>query len=412
MSLINWNSKITRRLFALLILAVAALVIVPALFVEQSFNAIINGRTISLHSPVEGTLNLFNKEVGDPVRKYEAIVAINNIRLNASFRKELEVERNTLQDRVLGFDKHIAELRRIRGDLSTRLSNTKDYENRRIDKQILEQEYELAAQHNVLANYQRLHEIQSRFIKSGSISTIEYENTVTNVAAAKNRIQSLEQRIGALKIEKQALANGVFLGQGRNDVPYNQQKIDELDVQISDYASRKIESQRRIKEITDQIMQEDGRLTLNRTVDITSPVDGIIWKKYHHNLSEVQIGSEVLQIVDCSRLFLEVEVNENSLSKIDLGTQVKYRIRNSDNWLMGKITSKSGSGRILQDNTLAAELLLERTQAKIIVTINPGDLEQDNRNFCHIGRKVEVIIPRDWVSGVWWSRLKGVLRWN
>lgn len=412
MVIVNWNAKLIRRSLAAAIVFVAIVVIVPSLFVEQSFNAIINGRVISIHTPVEGTVSYFSKEVGDSIKAKEHVALIKNIRLSASYRKELEVERNSLQERVRGFNQHLGELRSMRESLRSKLKNTKSFESARIDKQIQEQEFELAAQKNILAGQEILLAKQSFLTKSGSVGTMDYENTKHAVMAIKNRIASLESRIGALKIEREALANDVFLGQGRNDVPYTQQKIDEITVSISETNSRKLEQERRIQEISQQIFSEDDRLTLNRTAELISPVRGLIWKKMFPDGSEVVIGSEVAQVVDCERLFLEVEVNENSLSKIDLGTFVKYRVRNTDQWLQGKVTGKSGSGRTLTDTSLAAELFLERTQAKVIVQVNPQDLDPDPRNHCHIGRKVEVTLPRTWTTGVWITRFRNIMAWN
>lgn len=410
--IINWNARLIRRSLAAIIVFVAIIVIVPSLFVEQSFNAIINARTISIHTPVEGTVSYFKKEVGDPVKAKEYVALIKNIRLNASFRRELEVEKNSLEDRVRGINQHLAELRGLRNQLNEKLQNTKSFENSRVDKQIQEQEYELAAQRNILAGLELLFAKQTYLTRSGSVSTTEYENTKHAVMASKNRISALESRIGALKIEKQALAKDVFLGEGRNDVPYTQQKIDELTVTISTVSNGKLEHERRIKEIQQQMFSEDDRLTLNRTAELISPVNGLIWKKMFPDGSEVTIGTEIAQVVDCGRLFLEVEVNENSLGKIEMGTEVKYRLRNTEKWLTGKIMGKSGSGRTLTDTSLAAELFLERTQAKIMVQVKPEELDPDPRNYCHIGRKVEVTMPRTWTTGIWITRFWGLFSWN
>lgn len=408
----NWNARSIRRILAGLILFVSVIVIVPSLFVDQSFNAIINGRVISIHTPVEGTVSHFNKEVGDPIKARDYVALIKNIRLNSGFRKELEVEMNSLTERVRGMNIHLAEVRSLRNKLKEKLNNTKNFEGSRLEQQILEQQFELAAQKNILSNLELLYRKQEILTKSGSVSTMDFENTKHAILAAKNRILSLESRIAAFNVEKQALAKDVYLGEGRNDVPYTQQKIDELTVVISDLSSRKLEHERRIKEIQSQIFSEDDRLTLNRTAELISPVNGLIWKKLFPDGSEVVIGTEVAQVVDCHRLFLEVEVNENSLPKIELGSTVQYRLRNTDKWLEGKVTGKSGSGRTLTDTSLAAELFLERTQAKLIVGINYADLENDQRNYCHIGRKVEVTLPRAWTTGIWITRFKGIFGWT
>jgi len=402
---IDWNSRRVRRTITFALLATAFFVVVPSLFKTHSFNAIVNARYISIHSPIEGQVNSFELQPGDSVHKDQKLATVKNIRLNESFIKELEVNRNGLKERILGFDLRIKELTALKEDLEHRNQLTLHYEKIRVDEQLVAARADLEATRQMLAERVVLKNRLEPLAKERVIKLTDYDTVVYQVREYENRILSLEATVRRIEAEKQAVEKGIYLGQGRNDVPYTQQKLDETRIQLSDVESQKLEQQRRIDEITKQIVDEETRLKLNREVVLSSPLNGIVWKKFFVNSSEVVIGSEVAQVVDCSKLFVDAEVDEKSLKNFNLGQPVEYRLYGSNDWKQGTITGKTGSGNTLEDRTLAAQLATKKDSAKITIRINPSDLASSSADFCHIGRKVEVSIDRSASIPVWISRL-------
>lgn len=402
---IDWNSRKVRRIATLSLLSVAFFVVVPSVFKTHSFNAIVNTRYVSIHSPIEGQINNFYLQPGDSVHLNQELAKIKNVRLNESFIKELKVNRNSLIERIRGLDLRLKELNELKEDLDGRNNLTLQYEKIRVDEQLTTAKSELQAVRQMLQEKISLKERLEPLAKERLIKLTDYDTVVFQVREYENRVAALEATVRRIEAERKAIDHGIYLGQGRNDVPYTQQRLDETRVQISTVESEKLEQQRRIDEIEKQIQDEEDRLILNREVVLASPLDGIIWKKFFVDGSEVVIGSEVAQVIDCKKLFIDAEVDEKDLKRFDLGKQVEYRLYGSNEWKNGTLIGKSGSGNTLEDRTLAAQLAIKKDSAKITIKINPNDLQSTPGDFCHIGRKVEISMNRDVSVPVWISRL-------
>lgn len=367
----DWNSKQSRRSLVVIIIAIAVFVVIPSLFMRQSFNAVVNTRFVVIYSPIEGHIEGFNKEAGDAVTEGEILLSINNTVKNQSFKKQL------------------AELERLKSELTDKVSLNTGFEARRIDWQLVEAYSELEGEKLILkATNIRIKELAPLY-RDRLVTRYRYEDDIRSAQTSKTKIDMLQARIDRILLEKEALYAGIRMGEGRNDVPYTRQRIDEVTMQIA--------------EVTAKV----GLNGSAGSYPVPAPITGFVWQKSLFNNSEVVIGSEIAQIANCKDLFVEAEVSENVLEKIELGSSVKYRLRGDDTYYTGQVISKVGAGSTLTDKTLAASLPLEKGSAKITVKINPNDLDPNLGNRCHIGRKVEVKLPRSWNPFSWLTRIVG-----
>jgi len=405
---LDWDSKPVRRGMSLLIGLAILLVVVPSALRQQSFNAIVNTRFVAMHSPIEGVVHHFGKEPGDPVVATEVLADIINPRLNESFLRELQVENQSLQARIEGFERHLLRLQALRQDLQRRLALNRRFETARQLEELNEGQADIQTQQAALTEQQALLRRQESLRQQGFVSPQYVDSTQSAVQTNAARMAAAQARYARMEVEREALQQQVFLGNGRNDVPYTQQRLDEVTILISDLQMRMGEQKRRVAAIAQQMAVERDRLALNRQAAISSPLNGLIWKKFFANGSEVVIGAELVQVIDCKGLFLDVEVTEDSLDSMAAGTSVRYRFRGSQEWHNGQVVAKAGSGNTLQDRTLAAVLQVAKGAARVVVSIDPRDLEASQDNLCHVGRQVEVSMPRAWTTSVWITRITGL----
>lgn len=367
----DWNSRESRRTVATIIVLVSVFVILPALFVKQSFNAVINARFVVVYSPIEGHIEGFDKEAGDPVLAGETLLAVNNIVKNQSFKQQQ------------------AELELLRNELADKVSLNTGFEARRIDWQIVETQNELDGEKNVLKlTKERLKDLEPLY-REKLVTRYRYDEDQQAVKRTEAKIGMLQARLDRLMLEKQALYQGIRMGEGRNDVPYTRQRMDEVTMQLAD------------------VRAKIGLNGANGSYPVPAPISGFIWQKVQFNNSEVVIGTELAQLINCQDLFVDAEISESALADIEIGTAVKYRLLGDDDYREGRLVAKIGAGSTLEDKTLAATLPIEEGSARVMIKINPADLDPNIGNRCHIGRKVEVKLPRGWTPFSWLTRLFG-----
>jgi len=397
--------KNAKRAIGLGIALIAAVVLVPALANFQSINAIVNTHYMVIKSPIEGALDGFSKMPGQPITQGEELVKISNLRFKESAVNEMEVEQKTLNERSLGLQQHLKNLQQLQKELQTRVTVHRSHEFLRLEEQLAQAKAEKKAQESLIREQQLLAQRNALLVKENFISPAQNEAAQYALEVTQSRLDIFQARIRLLETEKQAVQRFVYLGEGRNDVPYTQQRLDDVRLQITDVAARLRENERRSSDVQLQIDKERESMAVSREVRMLAPSHGVLWRKFGSNGTEVVIGTDLAHVISCDNLFLDVAVPESSLESFQVGKAVQYRLIGSTSWLTGHIDAVTGSGNNLQDMTLVAQLQREKKDARIFVKIASADLEKAQENLCFAGRKVDVKVPRDWRPSVWLSRV-------
>jgi multidrug resistance efflux pump len=401
--------KNSKRAMGLGIALIAAVVLVPAMASFQSINAIVNTHYVTIKSPIEGALDGFSKMPGQPIEQGETLVRISNARFKESAVNEMEVEQKTLAERSLGLQQHLKNLQQLQKELQNRVSVHRMHEFLRLEEQLAQALAEKKAQQSLIREQQLLAQRNALLLKENFISSAQNEAAQYALEVTQSRLDIFQARIRLLDTEKQALQRFVYLGEGRNDVPYTQQRLDEVRLQITDVAARLRENEQRSSDVQWQIRKERDNMAASREVSMHSPSKGVLWRKFGSNGTEVVVGTDLAHVISCDNLFLDVAVPESSLGSFEIGKPVQYRLMGSAKWLVGHIHAVTGSGNNLQDVTLVAQLQREKKDARIFVKIQSSDLDKPEENLCFAGRKVDVKVPREWRPSVWLSRVSSYL---
>lgn len=401
--------KTSKRALGLAIALIAAVVLVPAMASFQSVNAIVNTHYVAIKSPIEGALDGFSKMPGQPIGQGEELVRVSNTRFKESAVNEMEVERKTLSERSLGLQQHLKNLQQLQKDLQSRVAVHRTHEFLRLEEQLAQAQAEKKAQESLIREQQLLAQRNAMLLKDNFISSAQNEAAQYALEVTQSRLDIFQARIRLLETEKQAVTRYVYLGEGRNDVPYTQQRLDDVRLQITEVAARLRENELRSTEVQSQMQKERDSMAVSREVIMRSPSQGVLWRKFGSNGTEVVIGTDLAHVISCDNLFLDVAVPESSLGSFEIGKPVQYRLIGTTPWLTGHIQAVTGSGNNLQDVTLVAQLQREKKDARIFVKIEAADLDKPQENLCFAGRKVDVKVPREWRPSVWLSRLSSFL---
>jgi multidrug resistance efflux pump len=401
--------KPIKRLLGLGVLLIAFVVIVPAMANFQSVNAIVNTHYVVVKSPIEGTLDGFSIMPGQPIEQGAELVRINNTRFKESAVNEMAVEQKTLAERSLGLQQHLKNLQQLQKELQNRVSVHRNHEFLRLEEQLAQAKAEKKAQESLIREQQLLAQRNALLLKENFISQAQSEAAHYALEVTQSRLDIFQARIRLLETEKQAIQRFVYLGEGRNDVPYTQQRLDDVRLQITEVAARLRENEQRSADIQWQISKERDNMAVSREVLLQSPSKGVLWRKFGSNGTEVVIGTDLAHVITCENLFLDVAVPESSLESFQIGQPVQYRLIGTTQWLTGHIQAVTGSGNNLQDVTLVAQLQREKKDARIFVKIESSDLNKPQENLCFAGRKVDVKVPREWRPSVWLSRVSSFL---
>jgi multidrug resistance efflux pump len=171
--------------------------------------------------------------------------------------------------------------------------------------------------------------------------------------------------------------------------------MDQLVIELSLAETAVKEAEKRIEGISLQIEKERERIRKVEKFKITAPFDGLIWQKPLTEGSTVVIGHELVVLLDCSSIFLEVMVSEAQFDNIQAGQEIKYRLYGDVDFYKGTVVALRGAETNVDEKNKAATLKKdEKKEFRIWIKINPDELNLKPENFYQVGRHVEVRLPR------------------
>ena len=393
------NKKRTLRIsIGIILLIVLIISIVPKFYLHTSTDGIISARTITLTSPIEGVLRFPHRlKHGEYFEDGELIGQVKNDRVDLSFLYKLITEKKTLEGRIKIFKKRIKRYTDLNTELKENLEKYRKFYAKKLSFMITQDENKLKHQR---AEYERAKkELQAnRHLESQkAVKRRELERSEANFIKASSKIMELREHLKELKNFQKAVNEGSFLGDGNNDSPYSKQRMDQLVIELALAETTVVEAKSRLEGINLQIKIERERIDKVKKFDITTPSNALAWRLPLVTGSTVVIGDELIVLLDCSSVFLDVVISESQFMNIKPEMKVKYRLIGGLDFHQGTVLALRGSGSNLEDKNVATELKKDsQKEFRVWLTINPKDLDLNPKNFFQVGRRVEVRIPRTW----------------
>lgn len=203
-------------------------------------------------------------------------------------------------------------------------------------------------------------------------------------------------RLKRLKSERKAAEQGVYLEDGHNDTPYSQQQRDRLLIRRQNLQAQLTQERARFAQLDTQIASERERLEQLSRFELVLPAGHVVWSVTASPGSAVVEGQTLIDLVDCSRRFITVEIPERKIESFRTGDPASVRLLGSDTWMDGTIRQVRGSAARQGERLLASQILKpEVRHVTVEVVLSPGALSQETSRFCDIGRLADVRFERN-----------------
>ena len=408
--MVFWNRRSVRITVGILLLIAGVAAILPALTGYTSLDGTVNARISIISAPIDGTVTATPPKIGTSLPAGAELLSIRNDRVPRAAEVRMEAELQAAKERLSGIEEQRAQLTALREELQAR---RQEYQQATI--QNLTQEIAIRHQRitSAAAQQQAAEADLARKQRLGTTGIVA-ESAVEQARATSITAQN-EGNIARAELERftqqlEAVKRGVFVGEGRNDVPYSQQRIDEVTIQLADLQFRERDPKARIEQLDTQHEEEHAH---NRDMSYTvlrMPFEGVIWRNNVVEGSHVIAGNELVQILDCRDLFVDILVAEVDYDEIYPGRNAEIRLLGRSDTINGQVMAVRGSAAVIEDVVLAAKLPQSRGKdARIRVVLPESSLNTDYANFCQVGRSVQVRFRTRslpivrWFKALWFS---------
>lgn len=392
------NSRIARLLLAAVIAVCLTSVAATRVLYQTSIEAVLNAPRIEIEAPTDGVLGAFAVEPGRTVKTGALLVSLRRDEFSRGTTDELGARLKSLRDRSATLDTQMTSLRALRDSLHLRV---KAYRTATIAQLTAASASATSRAVERAQNLSRAIELRS----ANGTTQVDVDRARSESAVADAESASARAALAAAE-------RGVVTGQGAQDVPYSQQRIDELSVQLTNLAAEaslvqiELESLQRTSASDAAVSQIDG------SIDVRATVDGVVWSARQSVGAHVTKGSTLVTLIDCSRLYLDATISPRHQDQIQPGAEVRLRFAGTSHEFPGNVSYVRGGG-VRDDGEAAAQLTLSnrRNDSHAIIEVKPEVVGASPGNFCQVGRSAKVIFSGpDVAEQITFSGLKASLR--
>lgn len=357
--------------------------------------AYVNAELTRVSAPIAGHLARELPQKGQFIHKSRELSLVEAYQVDRRHTFDLARQLQVARDKSELARRHLNEIERIDRELGERVEI---YRASMINR--LQQEQGEAVAAEALCNAELL---QRRYVgtamremaRRGIASGIRSSEAIANQEAAGARCVIAGAKVKRIEVELAAAIAGVFLSEGANDTPYSQQHRDRLVLRKHELEAELFQETSRAQQLSLELQAEQLRVDQLARAEITLPAQHVVWSLSASPGSAVTEGQSVLDLADCRRRFLTVELPERDFENVREGEQALVRLIGSDVWQSGVVNRVRGSAARADDRLLAAQIP-RGNQSSIAVEVElPPDLNTvDSTGFCAIGRLAEVRFGR------------------
>jgi len=405
-----WNSRFVRLAAGILLLLVGILAILPNLTGYSSLDGTVNARFTILFAPIEGVVTNTPPKAGTPVAEGTELLGIRNDRISRSTEAQIEADLYTTQERLAATKEQHATLVQFQDELRIRLREHQEANVENLNQEVAIRRQQIQSvtthEHTTRSDLTR----QQTLGAGGFASKKTVETALDSAATAVSAEDNSRSKLTQLEAQLAALKRGIFVGQDRNDVPYSQQRMDEITIQLAAMRYTQEDQQALAFRLEKQLGQERTRNGILHATVVNMPFIGVIWRNSVVEGSNVIAGNELLRVLDCGDLFVDILLSEVDFDTIAPGTEAEIRLLGRSEVLKGKVSSVRGNAAVTDQVTLAATPPKSRgNSAQIRIDLPPSSLQTDYQNFCQVGRTVQVRFAshsfplKRWLNWLWFS---------
>jgi multidrug resistance efflux pump len=216
---------------------------------------------------------------------------------------------------------------------------------------------------------------QTGFISGADSDRVQYEwNAATSAEAAA------QKRLEETKVEHDAVADGVFIGDSYNDAPSSIQRETELKMKKGELDAQLAGVRTQIKHIADQISGEEARYRLRSEATIPLPSMGRVWEMLVGPGEFVNKGQDLMRVLDCSHPIVSANVDERVYNRLEVGSPATFRPLQNGKTYHGIIVNLTGAAGAPANFAIAP---INLRKSAFYVTIAMDDMGEAG---CSIGR--------------------------
>jgi len=297
-----------------------------AMLTTTSVEALVNARVETIRSPIEGVVD----SVPDGARDWRASGAAPRLRVvdplaDHARLDDLRRQRRALEAEALMLERESAVTKAALETLDAQIEKFREGRLRLLDARLATQKAEIAAAAARASEAAAAKRRVEQLSKSGTATAAESDRRLYEWLAASSTEAAEQERLDETRVERDAIVQGVFVGDSYNDSPSSEQRAAELKLKAGDLDARAAADRSQVKLLDDQIAEEEARFHARSEALVELPSSGRVWEMLTAPGERVGKGQDLMRVLDCSRPLVSANVDETVYNRLEVGGRATFR---------------------------------------------------------------------------------------
>jgi multidrug resistance efflux pump len=387
------KSQIFRIAIGIGLVIIIIYVYVPRFIFTYSVNAVVSARQFTLTAPIPGVVKEGPPLFGSELHPGETIVVLENPTIDTVKLEELIIEENSNTERVAALQQEMANLKKLKEEISHSKNMYFDSLKERTSLELRKAEQRQRELLATLFETRKQLRRKEHLVKGGYVSQSVYDTSKYDYDRASQAVDQAESEIKNLIAKLDSLNAGVYVNtDGRTDVPYQLQRYDEISIREADLESKIREFTIKSESIRASRIVEEKRIAELKKRVVTSPVHGAIWRVFVSEGSFVDINMPIVEMIDCTNVFVNVSLPERLFETIKPGQKARIRLSGSSENIYGEVAYIRGGAVDPKTAGFMVGLthINRQREMEVLVKIHEDALGSTKGDFCNVGRMGEV----------------------
>ncbi len=359
-----------------------------------SLEGVVNSPVLMLRAPVDGRIMRSEARAGLSLPQETALFRIEDRRVDTRLAAQLAAEAERIAAQIAAIDGQNAELDRMQRDLAARVAAHRTATIERLRRQVREADAALdgvrSAEQRAATDAERIETLGRKDFASHQ-RVDEARDAARRARAEVTRASEQTERVRG---ELAAAERGVLIGEGYGDVPYSEQRLDEIRLLRADLARQSANLAAQLAETKSRLAAEQSRLQQITAAEISAPRGGLVTIVRVEEGSEVARGDVLAEIVDCRRAYVEAALPEKGYDQLRPGSEATVTLRGNATPLHGTVRAVRGAAATSRLDAQAAALERPTSDSMtVLLDLDGAELDRMSSNLCQAGRKATVVFP-------------------
>jgi multidrug resistance efflux pump len=361
-----------------------------------SIKGVVNAPILFIQSPIDGNVTMVGLRAGQTIDKGEILFQIENKRLDATnlsrVRSELEQSQasiDSLEILLLGYSDQRSDLdSRLQGYLGANKNNLTQRLNEAKEQQAKAADGEAQA----LRDFDRQKDLAAKGIDSKQA----WEFAQLKWTQASKEMLAWKAVVERSQTGLDANVHGYLLD-GYSGAPYAQQRMDEVDMRLSETKSKLAQEQKRHAALDKQVKAEESIAGTLSEATIRSPSLSLVQSVRTSKGSDVVKGTVLCELVDCDNSYVEASIPEEGFDRVRLGESATVYLYGNNGSIPGVVISVRGAGASTASNAEKSAALLNRTTPDsmiVNVSVSSSDLIKTFGSANQVGRTARIVLAK------------------